>query len=81
MVAPLIAAAGLTAGAGLLQNLMAQEQQKQAAAEAAYQARLKHAQDRMAMADQNELNSIQSRGQGEQSAINNLLAALMRTAR
>lgn len=81
MVAPVIAAAGITAGAALLQQLQAQEQAKQQAAEMAYQSRLQDARSRMAQADQNELNSIQQMGQGEQSAINNLIAALMRTSR
>jgi len=81
VVAPVIAAAGISAAAGLFQNLMAQEAAKQAAAEQEKRDREAAARARLAQAEQNQLNTVKDMGQNEQSAINNLMAALMRTAR
>lgn len=81
MVAPVIAAAGVAAAAGLLQNLMAQEAAKKAAAEQEKREREAAARARLAQAEQNQLGTVKDMGQNEQSAINNLMAVLMRTAR
>jgi hypothetical protein len=81
MAAPVIAAAGLTAAAGLFQALMQQEAAKEQAARQEQMAREAAARDRLAQAQRDQLSTVQSMGQGEQSAISNLMAALARTQR
>lgn len=81
MVAPVIGAAGIGAAAGLFQQLMAAEQAKQAQAHAEQMAREEAERQRLRQAEQNQLQTVKDMGQGEQSAINNLMAVLMRTAR
>lgn len=81
MPAPVIAAAGITAGVGLLQALMQQEAAKKAAEEERKMREAEMAAARLRQAEQNQLSTVQHMGQAEQSAIGNLMAALQRTAR
>lgn len=87
-LSPLVAAAGLSSASGLLQMLMGRQQaqeQAQAALEAEERARkereAREKRDRLAQAEQNQLSQINAMGQGEQSALGNLLAVLARSAR
>ncbi len=81
MVAPLVAAAGVTALAGLLQGLQQQQAAKEAQEQAYKIAKEQEAQKRLAQAEQQQLQQIQGMGQGEQGALGNLIAVLQRTAR
>jgi flagellar biosynthesis/type III secretory pathway protein FliH len=81
MVVPLVAAAGVTAAAGLMQALMQQQQQKEAQEQAEKMAREQDARQRLAQAERDQLSTIQGMGQGEQSALGNLIAVLQRSAR
>lgn len=81
MPAPVVAAAGITAGVALLQQLMQAEAAKKAQEEADKRAREAAAAQRLQQAEQNQLSTVQHMGQQEQSAIGNLMAALQRTAR
>ena len=78
---PVLASAGLSSAAGLFMALMQQNAAKKAAEEQAKRDREAAARARLAQAEQNQLNTVKDMGQNEQSAINNLMAALMRTAR
>lgn len=81
MAAPVVAAAGLSAAAGLLQTLMQQQIRKEADERAYKIAKEREAVERLNQAQRDQLGVIQNMGQGEQSALGNLIAVLQRTAR
>lgn len=81
MVAPVIGAAALTAGAALFQSLMQQQAQREANERAERLAKEEAARQRLAQAQQNQLGIIQNMGKGEQDALGTLIASLKSTAR
>lgn len=81
MVAPVIAAAGLTAAAGLFSSLMQQQQAREAQERAEKLAKEQAEQEALQRAQQNQLSTIQGMGHGEQNALQTLIATLSKTAR
>lgn len=81
MVAPVVAAAGLSAAAGLFQALMQQQAQKEADERAYKIAREQQAKAALQKAQDDQLRTIGNMGTGEQNALSNLMSALQRTAR
>lgn len=81
MPAPIVAAAGITAAAGLLNHFMQQRAAEKAAQEAREAEERAAKRSALQQAQQNQLSAIGNMGEREGSAINNLIAALQRTAR
>lgn len=78
---PVTAAAAMQGASGLLTQIMQQQMAEEAAARKAKLDREQMAASRLAQAEQSHLGAIQGMGQGEQSALGNLIAALQRTVR
>jgi hypothetical protein len=64
-----------------MQALMAQQAEKEAQERAYKIAKEQDAKARLAQAQRDQLSQINTMGQGEQSALGNLIATLSRTAR
>ncbi len=78
---PVIAAAGLTAAAGLFQSLMQQRAEREAADRQAKMDREAEERARLERAKMNQIEIAQRMGQNEQGALGQLLGVLARTQR
>lgn len=81
MVAPIVIAAGIAAAAGLMQQLQAQQAQKEADERALGIQRERDAKQQYQQAQSQHLGQINKMGSGEQDALSSMIAALQRTAR